>query len=250
MEFLPSEIPEAEMTRSLQAVIGQAYVLFEDPNLRALPLSKLPAFFAYLGRFVPQEDLGTRIYPQLLTPEQLQIIENSKQKKIPETVDHVKDKEIEEEGESEKEKVSSKLSEEPSSEVKENENSEKAVVEHNDITPSLTQTTNVPEILLTLEQLAPLTLSVLISKDWPVPSVANYGPMLQALDPEGRGYIEITQLKLMLEGVEDGLTPSEIENFINFAKSKKNPNRVYLEEYLLNYHDLLQSKYRNLYHIE
>ena len=78
-------------------------------------------------------------------------------------------------------------------------------------------------------------------------NIMDYRRAFQAFDTGNQGFIKQSALVYMLKRVEPPFTDDEIHNFLLFAGSKKTPDRIMYEDYLINYYEFVNSHIKKLY---
>ena len=106
---------------------------------------------------------------------------------------------------------------------------------------------NLNITFFTYEEMEEPIVSLLFSQDLLPINLLDFRRAFKALDPSGQNWIKQSTLVYMLKRVEPPFTDEEIANFMLFVGNKKTPERVYYEDYLINFYEFVNSHIKKLY---
>ena len=97
------------------------------------------------------------------------------------------------------------------------------------------------------EEMEETIISLLFSQDLLPINLLDFRKAFKALDPSGQGWIKQSTLIYMLKRLEKPFSEEEITNFILFVGNRKIPDKIFYEDYLINFYEYVNSHIKKLY---
>ena len=88
---------------------------------------------------------------------------------------------------------------------------------------------------------------MLVTKEVLPINIIDFRKAFKAFDPSGQGWIKISALVYMLKRVDPPFSEDEIHNLLIFAGSKKSPDKLYYEDYLIGFYEFVNSHLKKLH---
>lgn len=97
------------------------------------------------------------------------------------------------------------------------------------------------------EDMEETIVSLLFANEMLPLNIMDYRRAFQAFDTANQGWIKQSTLVYMLKRVEPPFTDEEIHNLLVFAGSKKTPERIVYEDYLINFYEFVNTHVKKLF---
>lgn len=98
----------------------------------------------------------------------------------------------------------------------------------------------------TYEDMEETVVTLLFSQEMIPINIIDFRRAFQAFDTANQGWIKQSTLVYMLKRVEPPFSDDEIHNLLVFAGSKRTPERVVYEDYLINFYEYVNGHIKKL----
>ena len=101
--------------------------------------------------------------------------------------------------------------------------------------------------VFTLEELLPLASELLLNQRYSNIDIEQLIECFKILDKEGKGYVEVEVFKTLIAECEYSFSEEEFESFFKFAITEKDPNKIFYNEYILDYKEMINTHIDKLF---
>ena len=97
------------------------------------------------------------------------------------------------------------------------------------------------------EELVPVASELLLSQKHNKINIRQLIECFKILDKEEKGYIEVEVFKNLISSLEYPFSEEEFESFFKFAVTEKDPNKIFYNEYILDYKEMIKTHIEKLF---